>query len=194
MAYLTPDDFREGTNLWGDIKLPAAVDDTTLTEVIDAQSTFFDSLTRDHFEEVAAATIQRPGSNLPVLFTPGYRLSVVTTVELADESGSSPATWTEISPIVVHTYGIERPYGLTFPRDLLVRLSGVTYGWPATPYLVKRAVALLVYDVLRGGGGKHHAVRWSTQNVEYEIDPTSLTGMPEVDRIIRRYRVPNAGF
>lgn len=188
MAYLTPADFREGKALWGDVQLPPEVSDARLTTEIAEATSVFDRLTGDHFEQVTGANLSVYGSGTMLLYTRGYRLSVVTTVSLVAPDGSSaelPST-----QYLVRPWGLERVDLAVFHQAYRVDLAGVTYGWTATPYKVKRAVALLTYDSIRASKGKHHAVKWTSGDVEFELDPNSLTGLPEVDRIIRYYRVP----
>ena len=187
--YLLPADFREGTALWSDIVLGNdVVSDTRLTTEILEQQREFDRLTRDHFLPITGANLTFPGSGMTLLLTPGYRLTAATTVSVT-APGGSPVALTA-SQYRLRAFGIERLDGVPFRPQDTVTLTGTSYGWSACPYQVKRAVALMVYDSIRGSKGRHHAVKWSTANVEYEADAESQTGLPEVDRIVKRFRVP----
>lgn len=189
MAYLTAADFREGTSLWPDIELAVAqASDARLGTEITEQSAFFDRLTRDHFEPATDVELSFYGSGTSLLLTPGYRLTAVESVTEVYTDGSSEVLLA--SQYILRPYGLERVDRQVWAREYRYDFLNTDYGWAATPYKVKRAVALLVYESIRGSKGRHHATRWSTPDVEYEVDPNSSTGLPEVDRIVAQYRVP----
>lgn len=195
MAYLTSDDFREGKALWPDLIVPGAVDDDALTAAIAGAEAYFDSLTRDHFSPETSQDLVLYGNGTDMLMTPGKRLTAVAGTVLYYAVDGASSTEVLATQYQVHTWGLQRRDGDVWGVSRRVDINDASYGWPATPYKVKRAVALLTYDSVRGGNkGKLNAVRWSTGDAEFEIDPTSLTGMPEVDRIVRQYRVPNLGL
>jgi len=192
-AYLTFADFREGTALWPDIVLSAQnAADARITSEIAAQQDEFDRLTRDHFAPETGVNLTFVGSGMALLLTPGYRLTAVTTVTTTAPDGS--VTTLESTAFRVRKFGLERLDGGVWRTQDTVALTGTSHGWAALPYQVKRAVALMVYESIKGNKGRHHAVRWSTPDVDYETDPDSQTGIPEVDRIIKHFRVPSRIF
>jgi hypothetical protein len=210
---LAPADFRPGTALWPDIVLTTQqAQDAPLVAEIAGRASEFDDLIGDHFELLAAQTITFPGNGQAALPTPGYRLISVSTLTLVHPDGSTTVLDPVATPWRARPWGIELtsltanqgapenyfgnilPTYAYFPRRDTIQLGGVSYGWAAVPTYAKRAVALLVFDRLAGSNiGHHRAVRWTEGKASYEINSgnvPSLTGLPEVDRIIFNNRMP----
>ncbi len=189
MPYLTPADLRDGTNLWPDIKLsPQEASDARLTTEIATQSAVIEQLTGDKFEQVTGATLTLPVTEYSsFIFTPGYRIRAVGSVSSVDNVGTSVLV--DAEKYRFHSFGIERLDGYTWPYRS-VTLTGVTYGWVATPGDVKRAVAVLVYDALKSSNASRlRATRWTAGDTTFERSVDGATGIPEVDIVVDRYRL-----
>lgn len=67
------------------------------------------------------------------------------------------------------------------------------YGWTVTPFDIKRVVAMLCWDHFQRENGEiRRAKRWAVDGLTVERDVDSLTGLPEADKLLRRFR-PGAG-
>ena len=199
MAYITPAQLRPGTATWPDLVLDerdvrfetsGGDTDALLTAAIAAWSAEFDAATGDHFETVSSGpdvlVVGTGTTILPVC----YRIISFTSLDQIDREGTATALGTSIYR--VGTSWLERLDGLGWNVRYTYRLNDLSYGWPTTPHAVKRAVALLVWDALKAqGGGRHLARRWVAGDTEFEADrdPDDSFGIPEVDRVVRRYRL-----
>ncbi len=180
---------RDGTALWPDLKLsPNEASNERLTSEIASATAVIERETGDVFEQKTNQTLTLPVTEFSsFVFTSGYRLTAIGAMLTVDNVGTEVAV--EASRFRFHSWGIERVDGYMFPFRS-VKLTGVTYGWAATPSDIKRATAMLVYDQLKGqNASRMRATRWQAGDAIFERSENGPTGIPEVDLILARYSV-----
>lgn len=68
-----------------------------------------------------------------------------------------------------------------------VQVTG-TFGWTTAPGDVKRAVAMMVWDVFkRQDSDVRRAIRWARGDLTVERDTDTMTGMREADELLKPY-------
>lgn len=83
-------------------------------------------------------------------------------------------------------------FGTAFPRGFQnISIDG-EFGWNETPEGIKRASALLVYDLLKPKNNDllRRADSYQTDDASFTIAKTEPTGLPEVDAILVEYAYP----
>lgn len=211
MAYITAADFREATlaeYCKGLIITDEDMDSTKLALAITRCSGNFDNLTNDHFES-ASATYNLTGDGSSHLTLP-QRCTAVSTVKTKDLLGvqttQSSSTYRLHSSLVTggtDTIALDSEdyiaiipgqylsltgYGGRWPCDpASIEVVG-TFGWTVTPYDVKRAVALMVYDSVKPMSPTlRKATTYRTLDAQFDYAATGPTNIPEADEIIRQY-------
>jgi hypothetical protein len=216
VTYITPADFRlpsladycAGLSLTGN-----EADDTRLTAAIVRMSDRFDKLTNDHYENADELSLTLDGSGSRIQPLP-KRCTSITSVTTKDYAGTSTLQLTSvyrlhsslnaagsdwISPygldwieVVPWNYlAMQTGYGVCFPEDPQSVIVVGDFGWKVTPYSVKRAVALLVYDQFKPTAVDRRASAWSSAEANFTRAPEDEdhpTGIPEVDEIVTTYR------
>jgi hypothetical protein len=202
---LAPADFRDDTLQWWcrGFALPEVeISDAELTLVIAAKAQEFEGLTHDRFEAVTGPLIV-DAYGTPHLSV-WHRIRTLTQVETRDAAG----TWTieaaaayrfeaftgdilqvKVPQVVtiVPTQFLSNGHGNWPKGPGTVRLTG-TFGWAAVPELVKRAVALMTYDVVKPQSqALYKTERFSLPDVTFNTATSLPTGMPEVDAIIKTF-------
>lgn len=219
--YVDPDDFRTATAKWFAKQLTLTdteIADPDLAEVIAYASGVIDDECSDHFEPEPGGGPPEPDTTLDVdARTSGSlripkRVRSLTQVQTRDKDGN-------LTLEAASTYRLTKSLdsaGITAVRqwDFLdvvggqwlstgeatwpegiqtVRLTG-TFSWAVVPRDIQRAVALLVFDVIKGKNVElHRATRVHTDQASYDQALTEPTGLPEVDRIIARFGRSYAG-
>lgn len=209
MAYVLPAAFREPSLEWytrGGYTLTDSEAETgELTAAIAAMSSLIDYETYDHYEAETAATLTLDVTGYPTQLYLPKRVRTVTSVKTVAADG---AETTE----VVGTYRVHSSLnaagtdmqdggmldwievltgfstGRYFPQGTgTVKVTG-NFSWTAVPELIKRAVAVLVYDHFKPAGDQlRTAQQWTSAEVAVNRSLTTPTGLPEVDRIIEQY-------
>lgn len=194
MAYIAPSDFRSGTlQPWcAGLELSATeADDARLTSAISSASARFDRETDDHYE-AEALTLDVSGNGLPALYLP-KRCRALTSVSTLNVDGvtwqaqtaftlysSLNAAGTDFDPLTVEDFLLIRPgqyllnasNGTVWPVGRRnVRLVG-NFSWTSPPVRVKRAVALLTWDLV---------VHWDADGAE-NLAPEYATIVDEFSR------------
>ncbi len=141
--------------------------------------------------------VQVDGSNVPLLTSIEERDDAGTWTTRASsayrvyssfllEDGWDGAALLAGTPEVIAASGFLGPYWL--PRPLCIRVTG-KFGWATTPLRAKRAVALIVYDLLSGHNvAQMRADRWEDANTSYSRSVGVAYGIPEVEDIIGELR------
>jgi hypothetical protein len=189
---------------------------TAVTSAITRLSARVDEWTNDHFE-AESLTLDLDGSGTTKLYLP-QRCTAVSSVSIRDEEdvytvqtalgyrlhsslrdGVKAVGLYDWLEIVGEGDGLTGLPGLSYNAwrwpvgPATVRVAG-TFGWTTTPFDIKRAVAVLVWDHFRQKRGDMvYASRVSTadRTVEYPApDPSNgvFTAMPEVDAILQTYQ------
>lgn len=187
--YLTPDDLRPGTALFPDIEIDPGITDERLAAEIATQQRAFERECGDVFDVREVESMSFAGSGGTDIIMRGSTLRSVDAVTIVAYDGSEreldPGHWR------VRPWGVERLDGRVFRIEDTVILETVEVGNPDGLDDAKRAVAILVYEALSSGNiGRRHARRWTNGEVWFEVDtdPDVSFGIPEVDRIVRRWR------
>jgi len=211
--YLVPADFRPETPTAATRTLTLTEDlakDDELTEQIEAVSRRIDHLTGDRFSPETVSVDVDVFEYSRRLYLPG-RWTAITSIETRDITGgltvqtasvyrqrrSLNATGTatvfdrDYVEILAGGLGLSGPdidYGYRWPLGAAtVRISG-TRGWTVTPGDIKRVVAMLVWDhFMRENGDVRRAQRWQRGDLLIERAEDSLTGLPEADKLLKRF-------
>lgn len=212
MVLLTPANFRPQTLSAAcqglALEATEASDADLMTEIASATQRIND-YTGDQFESSAGLVLEHDVS----LWSPRLHLlrrcTAVTTVKTRDEAGvltTQSATVFRFHPSLDSTGAVrlgDLDYldivpggaGLTgvdfagyWPvGPQTVQVTG-TFGWTVTPGDIKRACALMVWDVFkREGGDVRRASRWARGDLTVERATDSTTGLPEADTILETY-------
>jgi len=209
MALLTAADFRSSTKIWPDIELAGgtatAVTDATITSAVTAATRIVNKYCRDDFEgdTTTAGTIIMDGSGeRSLVLTQRIQNGSVTSVAERDADGN----YTTIDSTDYRVYtsldsaGTD-PYAdavdvieyiaedSTWTEGVLNVRVVAKFGWNTAPWEVKRAVALIVYDMLSGkNAGMHRASEWQTPNMSFNRAEDAFMGIPEVRDLLEQYR------
>lgn len=194
------------------------IDDTTLASVIAAISARVDSWCNDHFATLTSTTYELDGSGGARLFLPSRCTAVTTvsvrgtdgglTVQDAsayrlhsslNSTGSSRVgeyDWLDVVPThaispasswdYVGTWDVGL-YGLWPTGPQTVRVTG-TFGWTVTPPEIKRLVALLAWDRVKGKADVLRTASGFGIGGANVTTSTGATGYPEADSIISDFR------
>lgn len=221
MAYLTAAEFRAGATSWytrGLTLTPAEASDPELTAAISAMAETFDLYTDDHFDPEpggtpeTTTTIDVAGSGGPRLMLP-KRVRSLTRVDIRDSNGDlTEQTSTDYRLIQsLNSAGTDRTeededyleivggqllsHGeAVWPKGVnTIRLTG-KFSWGSCPEMVKRAVALMVWDLFKPlREDLHRAGSYQTSSIQVNFASSEPTGIPEADRIIAQFtrnRIP----
>jgi len=212
VTLLVPNDFRAASfdpACTGLLLSDDEANDPRLVELIASVSQRIDEITHDHFETQTGVLLEHDVSvSSPRLYL-SRRCTAATTVKTRDYAGTlttQAATvyrfhssldtagavklgdldYLDIIPdgpgLALTTSAWSWPIG---PQT--VQVTG-TYGWTVTPGDIKRACALMVWDVFkREGGDVRRASRWARGDLTVERATDSETGLPEADEILKTY-------
>lgn len=205
--YIAPADFRTATLKWftRGLELTAAeAPDADLTDAIGRAERLIEFHTGDRFDALVGTVLRLRGTGRRFLPLP-HRVRAVTAVSLVDEAGTATAAgstyWRVHSSIVTGAGLVVGPDLLELKQDLpagnasgswpkppwTIEVTG-DFGWAAVPEAIKRATALIVWDLLKGRSPDLlRAERWQTGDATYEAARTRPTGIVEVDQIIEEY-------
>ena len=84
------------------------------------------------------------------------------------------------------------PPSTAWPQGLQnISVEG-TFGWSVVPEGIKRASALIVYDLLkpRNNDLLRRADSYQTDDASFTVSKSTPTGLPEVDSILIEYAYP----
>lgn len=213
MAYVDKADFRANSLKWFTRNLmltEAQAADDDLVAAIAWASQLLDDECDDHFEPLAAedaeVTIELNGGDISTIRLP-YRAREITKVETLNDSDVyveedvaaykfvSSLDSAGINPMSTWDY-IHVPDGKVLSSgssrwpdgDGRVRVTG-KFGWATTPLDIQLAVAQLVFDrMMPANDALRLAQKWSTKDADFARSTTEPTGLPEVDRVIQKYR------
>lgn len=212
--YLVAEDMRSAS--LAEFAAGLALDDnqaetSRLTAAIARMSQRFDDLTNDHFSTQTATTLTLSGNGTRILDLP-RRCTAVTTVSITDYAGTvtpqastvyrlhsslnsagsawtSPGAvdWLEILPFQFLS-GASFGLGYGWPEEAnSVTVLG-TFGWTVTPFDVKNAVAMMVYDHFKNKSDRtRRASSYQAGDASF-VNNVEGTGIKDVDDIIERYR------
>lgn len=206
MGYVAVADFRAATLQWWtrDLALDVVdVPDAQLTGAIQAQSDRIDMYCFDRFEpETSAFLVDGWGGTK--LWVP-KRIRTVTQVETQNELGvftvETAGTYRVTGSLATGSRSKEDlDYIAVIPDRYLsdgkeewpvgsqvVRLTG-TFSWAATPEEIKRAVSLMVWDILtRTNPDLRRASQLELDGEQLDLSASKPTGIPEADEIIGRF-------
>jgi hypothetical protein len=217
MAYLTPANFREGTlsaECAGLTLAASEAPDNDLTTTIATVSRAIDRICDDFFEPTTTTLEHDVYTPSPRLFLL-RRTTAVTAVKLRDYTAAlttQAATsyrlhssldvggavmlglsdWLDLVPDSAGLVGPSVWDRFTWPvGPQTVQVSG-TFGWTTTPGDIKRACALMVWDIFkREGGDVRRAQRWARGELTIERATDTLTGLPEADETLKVFRRTN---
>jgi hypothetical protein len=186
-------------------------DDALITAAIARMSLRFDDLTNDHFETQTGVTLTLAGYGDTILYLP-RRTTAVTTVSVTNYLGVTTAQaatvyrlhsslnsagsawnspgdldWLELLPYQFLS-GASFGLGYAWPTESnSVTVLG-TFGWTVTPFDVKNAVAMMVYDHFKNKSDRiRRASSYQAGDASFVNNETG-TGIKDVDDIVERYR------
>jgi hypothetical protein len=215
MAYLVKEDFRAASLTWYTQQLAltgAEAPDASFAGAIERARDIIDTFTNDHFEAEPGGgppegtlTIDVDASGISLLRMP-KRIRSVSSVQTLQDDGTWQTELATTYKVVasLDSTGIARNGNFDALEIVGRRLNGqvvwpdapaavrVTgkYSWTVTPGAIRRAAALIVYDIFKPlNDNLRRATRWIVgDHTQYETGRTEPTGMPEVDGILDEYK------
>lgn len=210
MALLTPANFREQTLAAACAGLAldqSEAPDADLTTWIAAVTQRVNAITNDYFEP-STISLEHDVYNPTGYLYLQRRTTAVTAVKTRDGAGvlttQAAGSYRLHSSLdstgavrvgdidylaIIGTTGLTTtPDAWTWPVGTqTVQVSG-TFGWTTCPGDIKRAVAMIVWDVFkREGGDVRRASRWARGDLTVERATDTMTGLPEADEILKGY-------
>lgn len=212
MTYLVANDFRAASfdpACNGLLLSDDEANDPRLVEVIASVTQRINAITSDQFETSGSIALEVDVQwNSPRLYLP-RRTTGVTQVATRDYAGT--LTVQAATVYRVHSSldtagavkvgeldyidivldgaglaGVSWPFMWPFGTQT-VQVTG-TFGWTVTPGDIKRACALMVWDVFkREAGDVRRASRWARGDLTVERATDTATGLPEADEILASY-------
>jgi hypothetical protein len=208
-VYCAVADFRTPSLQWYTFDLALGVDeasDAQLTSAIAGMTELVDAKTYDHFEPESSLSIDVESVGGAVLYSP-KRIRALTKVETRDATGNLTTELTTSYRVTGSLLSgsrdpTDRDVLTIVPGNVLasgattwpvgpqaVRLTG-DFSWSTTPERIKRLVALLVWDHFKNWNPDQRRARryTSPDGSSYDYDPTTDTGIPEADNILKDFK------